>query len=155
VSEGKFWMMSIGTNFYYPIYWGYQNFRKFLPKDNLIMAAACALLLPFSFFYLIKRVKDSAVESGVSLDLKIPQLALSFFLTQFIFQLFTKAGKPLEASFVGILSIIPLYQVHKQINSLNQRLRPGVKPEEKFSSLDMIGILAFGLLLLLAIVAEM
>lgn len=147
VSGLKLALMSVVTLGLYEVYWFYKDWkcvqRNFGDKVN---APLRAVFYPVVSYPLFRRIRAHAKSSGVEADFPAGVLACTVFILNLLWFL------PDPWWLAGFLGIVPLLPVQRAANAINRKHAPAADPNTRFTGWNIFGLVAGGLVVILAII---
>ncbi len=147
VSGLKLALMSVVTLGLYEVYWFYKNWkcvqRNTGDKLNVPLRA---IFYPVVSYPLFRRIRAHAKSSGVEADFPAGALACAVFVLTLLWQL------PDPWWLAGFLGVVALLPVQSAANAINRKLAPEADANTRFSGWNIFGLVAGGVILILAII---
>lgn len=146
VGTVKLLVMTGGTFGLYPIYWLKENWEAEQENSNELFHPVVRALFSVIFFYsFAARTKDRAQAAGVPARFSPALLAVAFFVMVF-------SGRfPDPWWLIAFLSALPIVPVQSALKRINSVRGVGAGPEARFSALNIIWLIVFGLFMLMAL----
>ena len=149
VSLDKFIVMSICTFGIYDIYWCYHQWRAERRRgDSDVSPFWRAFFAPLWGFSLFSRVQDVAERHGVTATWSANGLGLAFLLLSISWRL------PDPYWLVSVFAFLPLVPIQVTVNALNTAAAPSAPRNDKYSGLNVLGIV-WGVILMALVVVGM
>ena len=143
----KLLVMSLLTFNLYLIYWFYRNWRAVRNfgkrSPNAVLGG---VFYYFSAYWLFRRMRVKSLAIGEALE--FPAGGIAWMLLLFAVVSVLPSGWYL-LSFCAASALVP---VQREVNAINAKLAPNLDANEGYSGLNIAGMLAGGLLLLLNLV---
>jgi len=149
VSVAKLVVMSIVTLGVYQIYWFYKNCQLARERGEDIWPLPRALFSPLFAFELFKRVRSTGRDAGVLAVANAGGLAWMYFLLQAMWRL------PGLFSLTGFATVLPLVSVQRDIARVHQVLGFDPHVNDRFTWMNVVGIIVGSLFLLLIVIGAM
>lgn len=150
-STFKLSVMSLSTFSLYLFYWFYKNWcliKKQTPNSK-VMPLLRAFFSPLFAYSCFRHIKVSASRIGINNKLPIGYLALAFFLLHLL------AQAPHFYGLIGFLSFLPIVPMNNIALAVNVAHNLQFQNNDKFSTLNKVGITIGAFLWLMMIIGMM
>lgn len=138
----KLIVLWLGTFGFYHFYWHYKQWSYEEDNGADVTPWARAMFAPFYAYSLFTRIDNACERNDTSSNWSAALLAILYFIGIYSFKM---GGHTFWA--VGYLSFLPLIPVQLSVNQLNRRVAPDVKPNTRFTALQIV-VLCLSLLVL-------
>ncbi|HSA90506.1 MAG TPA: hypothetical protein VLF42_11465 [Burkholderiales bacterium] len=147
VSGLKLALMSVVTLGLYEVYWFYKNWKCVQRNSgDRVNAPLRAIFYPVISYPLFKRIRSHAQGSGVQADFPAGALAGAVFVLTLLWRL------PDPWWLAGFLGVVALLPVQAAANAINRKQAPAADPNTRFTGWNILGLVAGGLVVILAII---
>ncbi|MHB8875593.1 MAG: hypothetical protein ACYC8T_18060 [Myxococcaceae bacterium] len=130
----------------YGLYWAYQQWKRVKASGADIWPIPRAMFLGFTGFDLFARVAARMSAAGLAADFSPAAMGAFVLLSNFLYRL------PDPFWLVGLVQVVPLLMVQKNINLLAARVAPAADPNSRFTAWSVVVIVLGGVLWLLLLI---
>ncbi|HEY0913250.1 MAG TPA: DUF4339 domain-containing protein [Solimonas sp.] len=146
VAPRKLLVMSLCTLTFYNLYWFYQQWWRVRQRDRSdILPFWRAVFSIFYVFPLFKRLRAEAQEAGLPSSFEAGTMAVMFIVITLLGNL------PGPLGMIAMLSALTLMPAQELANRINAQRAPEHPRNDRYSGLNIAGIVLGGLMLLMAL----
>lgn len=146
VAPRKLLVMSLCTLTFYNLYWFYQQWRRVRQRDGSdIMLLWRTVFAIFYVYPLFKRIRAEAQEAGLPASFEAGTMAVLFIVITLLGNL------PGPLGMIAMLSALTLMPAQELANRINAQRAPEHPRNDRYSGLNITGIVLGGLLLMMAL----